>query len=227
MNNIVAEKKFISERIKDSAGLPIPYENLSQSYLRAETYLSSFSVVQFSVQKGQVAIPLVTENLLNLNDQFVITHLAIGLRTVPADSPTDLQQLVSQVQTWEDPGVFIGTNSVNVGTVYNGMLNITIDRKEYLPAFPTRAFRRVGATQAKSFLTATGGATATFAANGGANEYPNGLYGFYPMEPTLIDGRQTININIDLKTAVSFDDASLRNYAVLEARGYLVVNSKD
>ena len=37
MNSIVSEKKFIQER------LGIPYQNLSQSYLRAETELTALS----------------------------------------------------------------------------------------------------------------------------------------------------------------------------------------
>ena len=74
MNSIVSEKKFIQER------LGIPYQNLSQSYLRAETELTALSTYNFYLQAGQVANPIVTERLLNLNDQFVITHFTIGLK---------------------------------------------------------------------------------------------------------------------------------------------------
>ena len=41
MNSVVSEKKFIQER------LGIPYENLSQSYLRAETQLSNLALTTF------------------------------------------------------------------------------------------------------------------------------------------------------------------------------------
>ena len=41
MNSVVSEKKFIQER------LGIPYDNLSQSYLRAETTLTTLSTYQF------------------------------------------------------------------------------------------------------------------------------------------------------------------------------------
>jgi len=76
MNSVVAEKKFIQER------LGIPYENLSQSYLRAETQLSNLSSYGFKLQAGQVANPIVTEKLLQLNDQFVITHFRVSLRCI-------------------------------------------------------------------------------------------------------------------------------------------------
>jgi hypothetical protein len=224
MNSIVAEKKFIESR------LGVPYDSLSQSYLRAETALNSTSVIPFYLQKGQVSAPLVTENLLQLNDQFVITHLSIGIRTIASDTATDLLQLKSQVQNWEDPNIFSGTNRVNVAALWNAKFSMTINRKEYLPAFPMRAFRRVGTAQSSNYLK-TGGTTttpvATYTGMGGANESSNGLYGFYPMEPTLLDGRQTLDININLGTSVSFDDSSEISYAVFEARGYLVVNVKD
>lgn len=223
MNNIVAEKKWIQERLN------IPYENLSQSYLRAETALASTSVIKFLLQRGQVASPLVTEVLLNLNDQFIMTHLAINLKTIASDTPTDLQQLSAVLHSWEDPIVFTGTNRDNVAAIYGGSLSMTIDRKQYLPNFPVRAFRRVGAAQTGFYLDTAGlpgTPAATFVGNAGTNEWPNGLYSFYPMEPTLVDGRQTIDIEINLGSSVDFDDSNVKTYAVLEARGYLVVNSK-
>ena len=48
MNSVVAEKKFIQER------LGINYENLSQSYLRAETVLTNLSTYQFYLQRAGV-----------------------------------------------------------------------------------------------------------------------------------------------------------------------------
>jgi len=224
MNSVVSEKKFIQER------LGIPYENLSQSYLRAETQLSNLSTYKFYLQRGQVAAPLVTENLLELNDQFVITHFRVSLRYIdPASTaaPTATEQLSATQYTYADPQVFTST-SANAAAVYGGNLSFTIDRKEFLPAFPTNAFYRVPTTQSKAFLNATGGATTTFGTNIGVNGYENGLFGFYVSEPTLIDGRQTIDISLNLGAAVSIATVGTDPmvYATFETRGYLVVNSK-
>jgi hypothetical protein len=224
MNSVVAEKKFIQER------LGIPYENLSQSYLRAETQLSNLSTYKFYLQRGQVAAPLVTENLLELNDQFVITHFRVSLRYIDPSTtaaPTATEQLSATQYTYADPQVFTST-SANAAAVYGGNLSFTIDRKEFLPAFPTNAFYRVPTTQSKAFLNATGGATATFGTNIGVNGYENGLFGFYVSEPTLIDGRQTIDISLNLGAAVSIATVGTDPmvYATFETRGYLVVNSK-
>lgn len=213
MNQIVSEKRYIQER------LGIPYENLSQSYLRAETLLSSASQYSFLLQRGQTTNPIVTERLLQLNDQFVITHFSLGLKYIASDSPTDAQHLTAQVQTFANPQVFSVTNTSNAAALYNASFSWTIDRKQYLPAFPIRAFLRVPTAQ-QGVLGGTGG-TATQ-----ANGYDNGLYGFFPSEPTLIDGRQTIDISAELGAAVTIDGTSASVYAVLEVRGYLVVNAK-
>ena len=224
MNSVVSEKKFIQER------LGIPYENLSQSYLRAETQLSNLSTYKFYLQRGQVAAPLVTENLLELNDQFVITHFRVSLRYIdPASTaaPTATEQLAAAQYTYADPQVFTSTSAA-AAAVYGGNLSFTIDRKEFLPAFPTNAFYRVPTTQTRAFLNATGGATATFGTNIGVNGYENGLFGFYVSEPTLIDGRQTIDISLNLGAAIAIATVGTDPmiYATFETRGYLVVNSK-
>jgi hypothetical protein len=227
MNSVVSEKKFIQER------LGIPYENLSQSYLRAETQLSNLSTYNFYVQRGQVAAPLVTEKLLELNDQFVITHFRISLRYIDPSTtgvPTATEQLNAQQYLYADPTVFSSTQA-NAKAIYNGNLSFIIDRKQFLPAFPTNAFYRVPNAQPNQLTTAgtVASPVATFTGNtGGVNGYDNGLFGFYVSEPTLIDGRQTLDISLNLGASVSIATIGTDPmvYATLETRGYLVVNSK-
>ena len=227
MNSVVSEKKFIQER------LGIPYENLSQSYLRAETQLSNLSTYNFYLQRGQVAAPLVTEQLLELNDQFVITHFRIALRWIDPTTtgvPTATEQLTAQEYLYADPTKFTST-SANAAAIYNGNIAFIIDRKQFLPAFPVNAFYRVPTTQSNAFLATagtTGTPAATFTGNTGVNGYDNGLFGFYVSEPTLIDGRQTLDISLNLGASVSIATIGTDPmvYATFETRGYLVVNSK-
>ena len=211
MNSIVSEKRFIQERIG------IPYENLSQSYLRAETQLTNLSQYSFLLQKGQVQTPIVTEQLLELNDQFVITHFTLGLKYIASDTPTALQHLNAEVYTYADPAVFAG-NAANAAGIFNSNLSFTINRRDFLPAFPTSAFKRVPTTQTNS--PSEGGAVVM------VNGYDNGLYGYYPSEPTLIDGRQTLDIQVDLGNASAIDDSGYTAFVVFQVRGYLVVNAK-
>jgi hypothetical protein len=215
MNSIVKEKQYISGVIG------VPYENLSQSYLQKAVALGTQSVVTFPVQTSQVASPLVTDNLLNLNDEFVVTHYTIFLRSVASDTPTNTQLLNAASITYPDLNIFTGTNAPNVAAIYNGTLTFTIDRKDFIPAWPVRSFYRVPTTQtaANAYFTASGIKT--------VNGFDNGLYGFYQTEPVKITGRQTIDISVDLGASVIMDDTSATYYCVLELRGYLVVNAKN
>jgi len=227
MNSVVSEKQFIAGK------LGIAYENLSQSYLRAETQLSALSSYGFKLQSGQNAAPLVTEKLLQLNDQFVITHFRVSLRYIDPSTtatPTATEQLIAQQYLYADPTVFTSTSAA-AKAIYNGNLSFIIDRKQFLPAFPMNAFYRVPAAQPTNLTTAgtTGAPVATFTGNtGGVNGYDNGLYGFYVSEPTLIDGRQTLDLSLNLNAAVSIAviGTDPMVYATFEARGYLVVNAK-
>lgn len=225
MNQIVAEKSYISSK------LGIAYENLSQSYLRSITQLTTNSVINFQIQKNQVAAPLVTENLLELNDIFVATHITVGLQQVAGtDTPTALEFLNAQFFTYDDPQSFVLTNAQNAGAIYGGFLSFTVDRREILPSFPMRAFFRAPTTQTGAFLTTAGtvGSPAdTFSGNTGVNGYENGLYSFYVLDPVALNGRQTIQIDVNLGSAVPFDDSSNSVFSYLELRGYLVVNAKN
>ena len=84
---------------------------------------------------------LVTERLLDLNDEFVITHFTVGLKRIGSATPTDTQQLTSQVLTYENQTAFAGTNGANVAAIYNSDLSWTIDRKEFVPQFPVINFK--------------------------------------------------------------------------------------
>jgi hypothetical protein len=132
---------------------------------------------------------------------------------------------------YADPRIFLLGTTIQAQAIYNGNLSFIIDRKQFLPSFPMNAFYRVPTTQTGGFLS-TAGTTATPAAtfngNFGLNGYDNGLFGFYVSEPTLIDGRQTLDISLNLGAAVTIATIGTDPmvYATFEARGYLVVNSK-
>ena len=142
------------------------------------------------------------------------------LRSIGADSPTNTQLLNALPITYCDLNVFTGTNAANVGAIYNGTLTFTIDRKDFIPAWPVRSFYRVPTTQTAANAYFTSSSIKT------VNGFDNGLYGFYQTEPVKITGRQTLDISIDLGASVIMDDSSATYYAVLELRGYLLVNVK-
>jgi hypothetical protein len=236
MNSIVAEKRYIANK------LGVPYESLSQSYLRSETEVATQSVVDFTLQTNKVLAPLVTERLLDLNDEFVITHFHVGIKHV-TDKTSDTEQLEALVQTYDSysfgtgEDYLAGTN-MSIASVYNGDLNFTIDRTEFIPNFPVRAFYRVpdtlqdfAGTSAIGIPSLVGGSPAELYESTcdrlASNE--TSLYGFFPSEPTKIDGRQTIDLSVNLGANIQLFSNTTpgTNYVVFEARGYLITNAND
>jgi len=210
MNSIVSEKRFISER------LGLPYESLSQSYLRSATTLTNQSQVDFILQANKKTGG-VDEKLLQLNDEFVVTHFAVYLSL--ADGAGDENAAKAEHYTYVPltPTTRFTGNSANAVALYNSDLSWTIDRTEFVPQFPMRAFFRVPDVQ-ESYAPAT----ATNVVSG----YSNGLYGFYPSEPTKIDGRQTIDLSVNIGSTVDFTPVAGQTLkAVFEARGYLITNA--
>ena len=213
MNNIVNEKKFIE------AKLGLPYSSLSQSYLRAETSLTTTSTIPFNLQAASVAAPLVTEKLLNLNDVFVITHVSVGARFISGTSLTNQKQLNAEVLNYYDQNTFNeATYGANIASLWNANLSWIINRKEYVPALSMRNFLFAPITQ-----TATNSGYATGPKT--TNAWNSPFTSFLPFEPTVISGRDTLNINVNLNSSVQFTAANTV-YATMEVRGYLVVNAK-
>jgi hypothetical protein len=213
MNNIVNEKKFIE------AKLGLPYSSLSQSYLRAETSLSTTSTIPFNLQSANVAAPLVTEKLLNLNDVFVITNVSVGARFISGTTLTNQKQLNAEVINYYDSNTFTeATYGANIASLWNSNLSWTINRREYVPALSCRNFLFVPISQ-----TATNEGYATGPKQ--TNAWNGPFTSFVPFEPTVISGRDTLNINVNLNSSVQFTAANTV-YATLEVRGYLVTNAK-
>ena len=210
MNSIVSEKRFIAER------LGLPYESLSQSYLRSSTTLTNQSQVDFILQANKKTGG-VDEKLLQLNDEFVVTHFAVYLSLAESAGDAELAQAEHYTYVPVNATSRFNGNAVNAVALYNGDLSWTIDRQEFVPQFPMRAFFRVPDVQEQY---APSDATNVVAG------YSNGLYGFYPSEPTKIDGRQTIDLSVNMGSTVDFTPIGGEPVkAVFEARGYLITNA--
>jgi hypothetical protein len=210
MNSIVSEKRFIAER------LGLPYESLSQSYLRSATTLTNQSQVDFILQANKKTGG-VDEKLLQLNDEFVVTHFAVYLSLSEGTGAEAEATTMQYTYVPTGPQSRFSGNSQNSVALYNGDLSWTIDRQEFVPQFPMRAFFRVPDVQEEF----QGGSDTNIVSG-----YNNGLYGFYPSEPTKIDGRQTIDLSVNIGSTVDFaplGGASVK--AVFEARGYLITNA--
>ena len=120
---------------------------------------------------------------------------------------------------------------MGIASVYNGDLSFTIDRTEFIPNFPMRAFYRVAdALQENDSNTKIGIPTLTALTDNPSvrlAQTETSLYGFYPSEPTKIDGRQTIDLSVNLGANSVLSSDIGTNYVVFEARGYLITNANN
>ncbi len=212
MSGIIEEKRYIAKTLN------VEFDELSQGYIRAETLLTTQTDIRFNLQKGKGVVPIVTERLLELTDKFVATEFRINLKSIPATA-TDLEHALGMPIMYNDAQIFTTGNNVNVGAMYNGNFRWVINRKEFLPNFPMLSFLRIPRTQTMANVDYTASGSNT------QNSYTNGLFGFYPCEPIILNGAQTIDSVINLNTSVAIADASAAVFAVFEIRGYLIVNA--
>lgn len=213
---VTAEKRYISERFG------LPFDSLSASYLRLESLLATQATITFNVQENLPNV-IASEKRLNQSDQFICTHLGFAIKKIAAASPSAAQQAVAKLFTWvnTNTGLFDGSNDANIQAIYNGFFEIAVNRKIYVPAIDMRSFERVPDAQEGQPLAAiTGPVTYPLKRDG----FPNGLYGYFPVDYIRLNGYDLLQPVITLPASVAMAEANESNYAVLLMKGYLSSN---
>lgn len=214
--NVTEEKRYIAQRFK------LPFESLSASYLRLESVLSTQQQILFNVQENLGNVTA-TEQRLKQSDQFIVTHIGFALRKVASDTPTNALNAVAKLYTWpnSNTGLFDGSNDANLWAIYNGWFEIALNRKTYVPAIDMRSFLRVPNQQEGQPLAAIAGPV-LYPVKG--DEFPNGLFGYFPTDYIRLNGYDQIQPQINLPASVNMDEASETNSAILMFKGYLASN---
>ena len=216
-NNIVSRlvyenaKAAVIAAFAGTPGFDIAAYKLTQSYLRLEQALvTTKAQYTFPVLTNQ-GTPTNTEQRLNLQDSFVISH--VGFFLLAPASATDATKIP---QTYPDPLTF-ATGAAAAGVLYSGYLNISVNNNVLVPAWDL--FRHYQTNQTQSSVAA--GApppNAVLAQIDGGND------SFYAMEPNIIIvGSKNNVITINLPAAVATVDSNSR--IVLIFRGILAQNS--
>lgn len=213
---VTAEKRYIESRFG------IGFESLSASYLRLETLLGTQATIDFNVQTNLPNV-IASEKRLNQSDQFIVTHLGFAIKKIAAASPTAAQHAVAILYTWvnSNTGLFAGANDANIQAIFNGFLEFTVNRKTYVPAIDMRSFERVPESQQGQPLAAIAGPV-TYALK--RDSFPNGLFGYFPVDYIRLNGYDLITPTITLPSSVAMAVANESNYAVLLMKGYLASN---
>jgi len=177
----------------------------TQSRLRLEQLTSTTTTsIKFPVQDNQ-GNPFITEVRLNQSDSFVPTSVGFFLA-----NPTGTTDSAFKLFTYVNPFFF----NAAMTAAYNGIMNITIAKNEYLSNWPLMWHWKSTQTQ----QTAAAGPASPVDQCDGDND---GLKGMQPF--VLLIGSQNIEIEIEMPTAPTAITANSRYVLVFD--GILFQNS--
>jgi hypothetical protein len=182
---------------------------LSQSYLRFENTLSTtktsydFGVLNNQTISGQSQTP--TEQRLNLQDAFYISEMMVYI--AKASSATDASFKLS---TYPSPTVFTTSGAAAaLYTLYNGVLSLTVNNRQIVPASDLQKFLETPQTQQ------------TGAANSPIDQFDGNFSTVVEPNLVLIGSKNSL-FNITIPSAFAALDSNTR--VVILVRGVLAQN---
>ena len=157
----------------------VEHAKLTQSYLRSEVALST-SIANYHipvlVNDTQNGASRVNEKRLNLQDIFITTEIAvvIGVGTATATA--------AKLYTYPNATVFTSATDDDLWSIYNGYLNLTINKEQVLPAWDVLRHYFVPQTQQSASTT---------------DQWSASQDAFYPVEPGIVmNGAANINFQL-------------------------------
>ena len=179
------------------------------------------SAYQFDVLETQTSTLLADEIRLNLNDDFIITHMGLYLQaelSAPSEAiPAGVHQLFTYAPR-ETNGVAGG----KLQNVYGGQLQISVNNIVFLDKWDTRKHEFIPRTQ----MSSNNGLGTSFATLPSNDFSKNAMY---PIEPLLtLSGAKKNDIRLSLPTAITAgiftytDDAGVLITATISRIGLLL-----
>lgn len=184
---------------------------VSQGYIRVEVPIANGKTVYtFPVTKDQNS-DTVTEEKLDRNDLFKVTHMGLFLmKRLSTKTGGEVLQTYPNIQEFaDDSSTFLGAD---LEVFYNGKISVTVGQVKYLEKLDTRRFRWIGEIQQSSATTKSS-----------ARE-ESGLIEVTPQ--ILLDGNQKNEIRLEApvhsSALVAHSATNTTNYLVWVARGFLI-----
>jgi len=180
---------------------------LSQSYLRFENTLSTtktsydFGVLNNQTISGQTQAP--TEQRLNLQDAFYVSEIMVYIGK--ASSTTDSSYIL---KTYPSAQIFT-TGATSLYTLYNGILSLTVNNRQIVPASDCTKFLQIPQTQQ------------TGAANSPQDQFDGAWSNVVEPNLVLIGSKNSL-FNITIPSAFTTLDSNTR--VVILVRGVLAQN---
>lgn len=228
-------------------------EIATQGYLRLGVNLqaTALNAISFNVLQNQGGAARATERRLNVTDMFTVTHWALylvkagGLAGGGGVTATDADIAISRNYTYPNPYVFgsagqgnptflqnqgaaqlipYTTESNNLYSIYNGFMNVTIDREVVIDSYDCMRFLRVPSSQQQmaQAAAAIAPAAAVIGSSAGAtfDQWESANFGFSDVDPQFtLNGIGDNQINITLPSALNLSGTLSTNFCFLTMRG--------
>lgn len=204
-----------AKRALKAQKVPLDRAILSQSYLRFETVLTQtdtnypFSILVNQQNAGQQQF--VTEQRLNLQDSFYISHMGVYLSVAETAAGNTLYQ--DYLMSFPSDMFNGAYNPFGMYNFYNGQLNLTINNRVLCPAWDLLKHLKVPTTQIPM---------------GQLDQLDASQDGFYPVEPNwVLIGSKNNDLKIQLPKAMgnTIGSPNMKIHAIVIMRGVLAQNS--
>lgn len=200
-----------AKNLVNNAGFSVGQAVLSQSYLRSEVAMStSTTSYTIPILVNSATNNFATNNLLNLQDGFVVSSIGVFV-SIPAASTTTAFKLY----TYPNAVDFSTAGAADaLYNLYNGKLAVVVNNRQIVPSWDLYRHLYVPQTQQD------GGSTASVIDQNDATEF-----GYYPVEPNIVlVGSKNNVITLELPGAISTLQASTAPRIVVIMRGILAQN---
>jgi hypothetical protein len=200
-----------AKNLVNNAGFSVGQAVLSQSYIRSEVAMStSTTSYQIPILVNSATNNFATNNLLNLQDGFVVSSIGVFV-AIPAASTTTAFSLY----TYPNATAFSTSGaSTALYNLYNGKLSVVVNNRQIVPSWDLYRHLYIPQTQQGA------AATATTIDENDATEF-----GYYPVEPNIVlVGSKNNVISLELPGAISTLQAGVAPRIVVIMRGILAQN---
>jgi hypothetical protein len=202
-----------AKNLVNNAGFSAGQAVLSQSYIRSEVAMSTTTTsyqIPILVNSVGAGTNFATNNLLNLQDAFVVSSIGVFV-AIPAASTTTAFQLYTYPNATAISTVGASAALYNL---YNGKLSVVVNNRQIVPSWDLYRHLYVPQTQQGAASTAS-----TIDQNDATE------YGYYPCEPNIVlVGSKNNVITLELPGAISTLQAGTAPRIVVIMRGILAQN---
>ena len=203
---------------------------LCQGVLRLEqTINTAATTYNFqTVQNSSAVQPTNTSVLLALQDAFFVSQLGIYLAVPSSATATNYRLLTypSIGSATNVAGNFTAAQAADALTLYNGLLQLTVNQRTILTSWDVQKHLLIPETQVNAFANLKTAATSALVPPEHYNDdaYKGSENGMYPVEPNVvINGKDKNDLSILLPGAIATAPATAR--IVVLMRGVLAQNA--